>query len=604
MTARGQKWANDECDHLTFFKWFHRILFICSKHPSFQSLNPLSKPDMFFKNQASYLSVLERNELKDLTTEWHPSFSVALVCYNLLFVVRNFYYAWWSITLFQNRRPQTSQEDLADGLTQTRLACIQTNCSSLSFGEPDWNSADLIATQMMKLPLFRICNPKLSSFYSPAIFSGKSLLFLTTAHAILIGLMCIIYPTLNSAWKSHNESVMFIRAPTLTRRLNFVRMSRLVQDLSNSWKYNCWSSCRQISSKGYSFQYSLTDYGISSRFNQKTLFTCQAKLASLQTTIRSSWWRRRIVRAYYYLTTFLIVFSSIGWLISYMIIDHFNSATSNHLKRLQNYINTQNCSVVVFEPDEKPLNFNNINMEWNFTSILETLIYVIPPTATFITAIPFYYLTVYELEHRLLELKHSTLLLIELTSMLELSHTSLIDTKTSPQLSLETQTNFIDLICEDFMTKIDSSCILDIRNTAEKSWPGYRNSEARPSFGSKIDIKISSQIFALESLKLCSLDIGKPDYGGDLAILVCSRMEHLYLSYRLFSEAVRQASKSLSVSTSMGHMVIYGIILWGVYYIRLVENASELLVVYMFTSLCFLTIFTYLLASFHSNVSS
>lgn len=113
--------------------------------------------------------------------------------------------------------------------THGQLACVYTNCSSLSPG--GWPSTDLAY-----LPVFSICHRQLLWLYSPVINTGLVGLMMVALITYGMFIMIVLVPVYNDKLGAHNRTLMFLLCPHTTTELARRRTLALWQKLFTSYE--------------------------------------------------------------------------------------------------------------------------------------------------------------------------------------------------------------------------------------------------------------------------------------------------------------------------------------------------------------------------------
>lgn len=144
----------------------------------------------------------------------------------LLYSIKSSFGGLYMLMLYDLTDPESNIKQL--GVNLYEFTCLQTNCTQLSF-----NST--LAEDLVKLPVFALCNPKLSAYYHVGKFCGAFgiLVFSMSGFGILI-VGCML-PIQQFVASTSNNSLMYIVAPSVDRVSMSDRLSHILVDMTNSY---------------------------------------------------------------------------------------------------------------------------------------------------------------------------------------------------------------------------------------------------------------------------------------------------------------------------------------------------------------------------------
>lgn len=143
-----------------------------------------------------------------------------------VYFLKSFFAPLYSLSLYDLSDVESNIKQVDDKLYE--FTCMITNCTSIMF-----NST--LADDLAKLPVFALCNPKLSSWFHVSKFGGVLGCFIFS----MIGFGILILGSLLSVQQivapSNNDSYMYAVAPSVERLRICNRMCDIIVDMANSF---------------------------------------------------------------------------------------------------------------------------------------------------------------------------------------------------------------------------------------------------------------------------------------------------------------------------------------------------------------------------------
>lgn len=579
-----------------------KLLFAFSRHPYF---NPLENypaasklvptSTISIENDVPVLYDYHFGNIEIKRRSFGLSKDNFITYYYLIYFLRNVYFSWWSYELQDGRRARATIYTTNGSVHYTQLGCLSTNCSTFGVQETEDGlpmRQDDVAAQLLMLPLFRICHPRLSFLYPPATDMGKLALLLFPASNTFVLIYCIMLPIWQTIFKSSSDSVLFIMAPRLSRRLTMLRMRGSIKELNSP---SLMKGSVYLPGEKHS----------SAKFFPEPLFITRASLTPLLPAIRTEWWRKSIVRAYFYSFVYLLIGALVGPVIFIILINEKKSDTRELMNRYQKYTGVHNCSILVQDRgEEAPLLMQDINLDWQLAHSVEHFILGFLNVTGLTALLIYYYLNIGELTCWLRELEHNTLILVELTSLLKCSRDTTFPGRPQTRMTpvpARTLAEMITYSISNFIMRTEFMFGAILRT---RMLPGPSNT----TLGPKLSNKISYQQLATDMIKIAVGGKGRSAVAhnaseGQLASIVCGQMEYLNVSYKLFLESIRAVSRSIESLLVASNLLIYGLILSGIFYAGVKASTSVFMINYILMCMCCATMYIYLAARFWSSVS-
>lgn len=606
-----------------FFNVIRFLLSTCLRYPSFISIkqlfhmqtSPATLPLLLLKNEILLLDHSELEECKTILKEPKSSYTTLVILVYCYYLIKNSYYIIWSAHTYPLQWDFFVAEHSANVDGWTQLACLKTNCTTMGGDSDDGEShlsrawKEPILNKLLLLPSFRICLKKLALIYPPATDIGFLALFVYPSSNAILFTAGLLLPLIYWIIPTFNASIMFVLSPKLTRRLFVTKSRGFIRDLNESFVNFLHVDLSSVEHESHP---KLVNYHLPSIYIRQ--YPCKRKLnpSSILPSIRTEWWRYQIVGAYRACYLFVIG-GFVGFLVgSLLSINYFKAEKQALMIRFQEIMKASGCSMWIADDlgiIGEEIDLSRVDLSWKLIATLETLLLVITCSISLAAIIACYYLTVCELNCWLNELKESTKLLVELTSLL-------------PEQSRKRETTMqLDLLqaTEEALVEISESVGRSFRGRThfkfglllitQKVVVGDNIGTIGDLFGSSLNTKVFYQMRSLSLVNLALTKVGSDpsmnaiDRDSVLEATISILMDRLYLSYHLFMDLVRHASKSIGALIILSNLMIYCLVVGAVIYSRYIANFSTFLFFYLIVCLSAVNLYMYHATNFHSNVS-
>ena len=212
-----------------------KISFFIMRFPSYQ-LDKLRDNEVFCWARRNLAS--ECSKYFQFTDQVRDYYSIVALAY-LILGLKNVFYIWFTIMNWSRHKfgqhkefqvskeiPHSSQERRDNELLD--YACLRTNCSRLS-------ATSTIHEDLLKIPTFSICFPKLLPYYNPSIISTSvGLLNSCTITFVFITLGCLVQVYLYFLGSPIAPDLMFILCPRIEIELTKRKMRQALINLLRS----------------------------------------------------------------------------------------------------------------------------------------------------------------------------------------------------------------------------------------------------------------------------------------------------------------------------------------------------------------------------------
>ena len=230
-------------DHNKFCLAAKRLLFISTRYPAFRDEFIELHIDRKSTSATTSATSFELKQFEANSTSSGRFGRALVVLIFTIYSIKNFVVAGIMLKMIDHHNLESNLKPLAgNGTTELVLpnswssqannliwtfSCLSTNCSYLSKNNE-------LGHDLSKLPLFSICFPNLSGYYTP-VTSLDSLAILAFSLSAYGALLLGSWPSiLQSLFPASSEFIMFIVAPKVTTELMRDRARELLCDMSIS----------------------------------------------------------------------------------------------------------------------------------------------------------------------------------------------------------------------------------------------------------------------------------------------------------------------------------------------------------------------------------
>lgn len=341
---------------------------------------------------------------------------LAIVIGEAIHDIKYIFYACIVAFKFQNFNSSSSIEylpyDKVGGLNKTnlrRFACLVTNCNYLSPTEP-------IEDNLARLPSFISCYPNLSQFYTPVAYLdhyGFASSLVASVGILVLGCMG---PICGLVLSRENETMMFIVAPKLTRKIVLKEMGVIINGISDSLANFRKEIVFCIGRRSY-----LADLA-SLKFKLQATEKTEEQMDLYLPLVRSNWWHAKCSSRVG--LSFLLVVSNVILISVYLIIFIGLSIEAKHedYRRRAEYMRSIDCALWADPQDDnrwQVVDLEQLYVGWTLIASVYTFTFMSQPLLNLVTLTNNFYMNSLDLAVWVADLRARLVLLNEMTVFID-----------------------------------------------------------------------------------------------------------------------------------------------------------------------------------------
>jgi len=470
----------------------------------------------------------------------------------------------YELQLFDHRK-LASDVELSAQTGVTKFTCISTDCVSLS-------KESALAQDVVSLPVLEICSPNVRSLYNPIVILGTAGIFthLTTSLSVLF--LCTLVPLHHFVIRAKLESIMFIVAPVATTSIVRDKIRRLMLDSSCShlnyraiWPNRSNRQRKKVNPDELGTK-KAKPYSYFEETNDDQIDVCLP-------VVRTVWWRLQIssIHRRIFTVTFLgtLLFVAAICVITSLAIEY----KLEQLKDYSSYMKQSGCKIWT-TTGEKLVDLEAMLQQWTWLSVLDVAFVSVMTTVTVCTTSSQFLLSTCELFIWLDELIVLTRQTVEFVAL---------------QNHIRRP---MDKLGSDDVRLEGHFCLAKMRArylgafTTKLSLPLHNEMTSKERY--------DEQQFIVELSSSCE---------GRRAVSV-ELMERLYISFRLFTQSVKESSPFMGGIVILCNLLNYGLVLSGFYSTRMIGSFLYTPLLVMVASLVSINLLILMIARFHAKVSN
>lgn len=483
------------------------------------------------------------------------------------YFIKEAYIIYRVLAFYDHYEPENNIKKIDDSIYE--FTCIRTNCTDLVGPNPK-----LMA--ISKIPVFAICNPRLTSFYTPILHIDAVGLLAFTVSAFGVLLIGTIMPLQQILFPANLEPLMFMIAPKSALRLTAEKISKIVHEITNSYKNYIpvpkdWCLSDYVDKKYYAHS------GTSGVLAGKTLAMNQYSKPAIEQpgrmenfqddcppATRTEWWRLKLswllfVYDFFCVTTLSIAAAVVLYYIQSNIIAKYDklAETSMTIRRIGCAI----WRVDLYENSSDELRENRktvVDLEmvaskylrWNAYSLPETSIINIWPLISVFLISGYYFCSILDLNCWLAELHYQLLFALDMSKfdLARQQKRRSYDGSLLGEQKLKKRNFDLEVLRKNFIESADMRFILLIRvhKLTQIDFPTFRE----------------RQIF------LARL-VAEEGYGRESLVEL---LEKIYVNLRQFNRYVRHLAPIMAVLIVATYIINYSLVIIALWYSRNFKN--------------------------------